>query len=170
APPPRLRIQPPRRAGQRPPLRARPHALTMTRLACLVLCALLLAGCDVFGSKDDPITDEIFDEGQTDPTLVEDVGYVALTPFFTQGAFGAFERPTDVFVGYDRFIYVGDRQGLHVLDLAGRPQNHLGQIGDQPLRDIEAIVQDRRLDVYIAARRDTTIDGRTWNLPVVYRV
>lgn len=136
----------------------------------LALCALLLAGCDVLGSKEDAITDEIFEEGQTDPTLIEDVGYVALTPFFTQSALGELDRPTDVFVGHDRFIYVGDRRGLHVLDLAGRPQAVIEEIEGQELRGIEAVVQDRRLDVYVAARRDTTIDGRTWHLPVVYRL
>ena len=156
----------------------------------LLLLALGLAGCDVFGSKDDAITDEIFDEGETDPTLVEDVGYVALSPFFTQTMPGALDAPTDVAVGYDRFLYVADRQGLHVLDLAGRPQAFVGEIGwtdeggapatdsagveipnvIKPLRDVTSITQDRRLDLYVAARRDTTIDGRTWDLPVVYRI
>lgn len=140
-------------------------------LALLALAALpLLAGCDVLGSKDDAITDEIFEEGETDPTLVEDVGYVALSPFFTQTMPGTLDAPTDVYVGYDRFLYAADRQGLHVLDLAGRPQAFIGDLQDQPLRDITSVVQDRRLDVYVAARRDTTIEGRTWDLPVVYRL
>ncbi len=160
------------------------------RALLLVFLAVGLAGCDVFGSKDDAITDEIFEEGETDPTLVEDVGYVALSPFFTQTMPGAFDAPTDVYVGYDRFLYAADRRGLHVLDLAGRPQAFLDEIGwtdadgnpvadstgavhpeiVQPMRGITAVVQDRRLDVYVAARRDTTIDGRTWDLPVVYRI
>ncbi len=138
--------------------------------ALLALAVLVFAGCDVFGSKDDAITDEIFDEGQTDPTLVEDVGYVALSPFFTQTLPGTLDAPTDVFVGYDRFIYVADTRGLHVLDLAGRPQAFVADLAGQPLRDLTAIGQDRRLDLYVAARRDTTIEGRTWDLPVVYRI
>jgi hypothetical protein len=136
----------------------------------LALAALVFAGCDVFGSKDDPITDEIFEEGETDPTLVDDVGYVALAPFFTQTLNGALEAPTDVFVGYDRFIYVADTTGLHVLDLAGRPQNFIPELLGQPLREIESIMQDPRLDLYVAARRDTTIEGRVWDLPVIYRL
>ena len=145
-------------------------------LACLAL-ALALAGCDsVFGSKDDPTTDEIFDEGAVDPTLPSEVGYVPLNPFYTQGANGGpLQRPTDVYVGFDELIYVGDEQGLHVLDLAGRPQAFLGEIGweggaSQPLRGVTAVVQDRRFDVLVAARRDTTVGGRTWDLPVVYRI
>ena len=132
---------------------------------------LVLTGCDgVFGSKDDATTDEIFDEGQVDPTLLDEVGYVPLNPFYTQGAMGTFDRPVDVYVGYDELIYVADAAGLHVLDLAGRPQRLVSAVGGQPLRDITAIVQDRSLDVLVAARRDTTLDGQTWDLAVVYRL
>ena len=56
--------------------------------AALLLLALLLplglVGCDsVFGSKDNVTTDEIFDEGAVDPTLLDEVGYV---PFAQLGA------------------------------------------------------------------------------------
>ncbi|HYE95015.1 MAG TPA: hypothetical protein VD962_02300 [Rubricoccaceae bacterium] len=158
----------------------------MARFLFLAVLTLALTGCDaLFGSKGDDVTDEILDEGQTDPTLPDEVGYVPLTPFYTQGALGALDAPQDVYVGYDELLYVVDRQGLHVLDLAGRPQGFLGEIGwpgqaPQSLRDVEAVVQDRRLDVYIAARRDTTVAGAACNrypgepercdLPVVYRI
>lgn len=145
-----------------------------------LLALVALSGCDAFlGSKSDPTTDDIFEEGETDPTLFDDVGYVPLNPFYTQGFGGPLDAPVDVYVGYDEFIYVGDRRGLHVLDLAGRPQFLLDQIAGQPLRDITAVVQDRRLDVYIAARRDTTVAGancpsggdpQQCDLAVVYRV
>ena len=165
--------------------------MTLRLAACCAL-ALLLSGCDaLFGSKEDGTTDEIFEQGQIDPTLVDDVGYVPLVPAFTQGAMGTFDAPTDVYVGYDELVYVADRNGLSVLDLAGRPQFLLSEIGYdtdgdgtadaevQPLRDITAVVQDRRLDVYIAARRDTTVAGancpsaggpEACDLAVVYRV
>ncbi len=137
----------------------------------LSLAALTLVGCDaVLGSKDDDITDEIFDEGQTDPTLLDDVGYVPLFPFFEQSAAGTFERPTDVFVGYDEFIYVTDENGLHVLDLAGRPVNLVDEVAGQPLGTPGCVTQDRRLEVYVCARRDTVVADRTWNLAVVYRL
>lgn len=147
----------------------------------LLLCALVaLSGCDaLFGSKADPTTEEIFEEGQTDPTLVDDVGYVPLNPFYEQGVGGAFDAPTDVYVGYDEFVYVADARGLHVLDLAGRPQFLLDDVAGQPLRDVTAIVQDRRLDLYVAARRDTTVagaecpssgGGEACDLAVVYRI
>lgn len=151
----------------------------MVRLPLLLSALVLVSGCDAaFGSKTDPTTNEIFDEGQTDPTLVDDVGYVPLNPFYTQGVGGPFDRPTDVYVGYDEFIYVADARGLHVLDLAGRPQFLLSEVAGQPLRDITAVTQDRRLDVYVAARRDTTVagadcpssGGTQCDLAVVYRI
>jgi hypothetical protein len=157
-----------------------PRTVTAAWLVVLVGLAVALAGCDAaFGSKTDPTTEEIFEEGQTDPTLVDDVGYVPLNPFYTQGVGGAFVRPVDVYVGYDEFVYVADDRGVHVLDLAGRPQFLLSEVAGQPLRDITAIVQDRRLDLYVAARRDTTVAGadcpsggnpEACDLAVVYRI
>ena len=149
-------------------------------LLLVALAAVAASGCDAaFGSKSDPTTDEIFDEGETDPTLVDDVGYVPLTPFYEQGVGGPLQNPVDVYVGYDEFIYAADDRGVHVLDLAGRPQFLLSDVAGQPLRDITAIVQDRRLDLYVAARRDTTVagavcpssgGGESCDLAVVYRI
>ena len=116
---------------------------------------------------------------------MDDVGYVPLSPFYTQTTTGAFDAPVDVAVGYDELLYVADRAGVHVLDLAGRPRFLLSELGNvagelvQPLRDVTAITQDRLLDLYIAARRDTTVVGaecpsggdlEACDLPVVYRV
>lgn len=140
-------------------------------LALLVASVVFLAGCDaLFGAKDDPTTREIFEEGESDPSLFEEVAYVPMFPFFTQSATGGtFQRPTDVFVGYDQFVYVTDQQGLHVLDRAGRGLNFISDAAGQPIRNAGCVMQDRRFDVYVCARRDTTIEGRTWDLSVVYR-
>ena len=175
---------------------------TWRHLGRLPLAILLLAtglsGCDAFGSKDDDTTDEIFEQGQTDPTFVDDVGYVPLQPAYDQGVNGAFNAPVDVAIGYDELLYVADADGLHVLDLAGRPRFLLSEIPAyidemdpadpnddvelspaQPLRGITAITQDRRFDVYVAARRDTTVAGANCpsggnpeqcDLAVVYRI
>jgi DNA-binding beta-propeller fold protein YncE len=139
-------------------------------LPLILAVALVSSGCDVlFGSKFDPTTDEIFDAGRIDPRLVEDVGYVPLTPFFELGMNGQFQSPRDIYIGYDEFIYVVDDDGLHVLDLAGRPQYLFDMAGGQPLRGT-SVIQDRRFHVYVTARRDTTIGGMNWNLPVIYRI
>jgi hypothetical protein len=137
----------------------------------IAVLAVTTAGCDtLFGSKQDETTEEIFEEGRTPPGFVDEVSYVPLNPFFEQGANGQpLDAPQDVYVGYDRFLYVVGEAGLHVLDRAGRPQTFVDEAAGQPLRDPHAVIQDRRLRLYVAARRDTTIGGMDWNLPVVYQ-
>ncbi len=133
----------------------------------MVIVALPFAGgCDtIFGSKYDETTEEIFDEARTDPTQFREVEYVPLFPFYTTGGDGSpLENPTDVYVGFDQFIYVTDARGLHVLDLAGRPANFIEIPGGAT-----SVVQDRRFSLYVTAHRDTTLLGRTWNLPVVMK-
>jgi hypothetical protein len=132
-------------------------------LYLLLLPALLLHGCDVFGSKDDATTDAIFEAGQQDPTLLNEVEYVPLFPFFTGGGDGQpLDAPQDVYAGFDGLLYVVDARGLHVLDLSGRAATFL------PIpAGGTSVIQDRRLHVFVTARRDTTLGGRTWNLPVV---
>lgn len=130
----------------------------------LLAAALFAAGCDgLLGSKSDVTTDEIFDAGRSEPGLFREVEYVPLFPFFTQAGDGAaLQTPRDVYVGYDEFIYIVDARGLHVLDLAGRGVNFVPIEGGGT-----SVVQDRRMHVYVTARQDTTLNGRTWNLPVV---
>ena len=65
-------------------------------------------------------------------------------------------------MGYDEFIYVADSRGLHVLDLAGRAAGFIAINGGAT-----SVTQDRKLDIYVTARRDTLLNGQTWNLPVV---
>lgn len=131
----------------------------------LLVAVAGLAGCDsLLGSKSDETTEEIFEAGRIPPGLVSEAEYVPLFPFFRQGGDGQpLEAPQDVYVGYDELIYLVDARGLHGLDLAGRPAFFL------PLDGASSVIQDRRLHVYVTARRDTTLAGRTWNLPVVYR-
>lgn len=144
-----------------------------TRSCYIIILSLLAAGitatgCDsIFGSKDNDTTGEIFEEGRIDPTLEQTDGYAALTPFWTD-----FNQPTDVFVGFDGFVYVTDAEGVHALDRADLA----------PRRTIElpgavSVTQDRMLNLYVTARYDTVISDlpgdrgeHTWNLPAVYKI
>lgn len=138
---------------------------TFTYSILLLLLALTASACsDFFGSKGDSVTDDVFEEGRIDPLAAEDVvGYAAITPFWD-----GFDAPTDVAVGYDELVYVTDAEGLHVLDRAGRRYQTI------PLDGATAVVQDRRFNVFVAARRDTVIQelnpDLTWNLPVIYKI
>jgi hypothetical protein len=144
----------------------------MPRFLSLALLGLafVAAGCDVFGSKDDATTDDIFRQGRIDPNAVSEIGYVPVQPFFTQGVGGAFQAPMDVYVGFDQFVYVVDTRGVHVLDRAGRPQFLMDRALGQAFHDVQSVIQDRRFHVYVTARRDTTVENRTRRLPVVYRI
>ncbi|WP_340105252.1 hypothetical protein [Rhodohalobacter sp. 8-1] len=137
-------------------------------ISLFLLIALGFYGCDnIFGSKDNSTTEEIFEEGRIDPTLEQTDGYAALTPFW-----GDFNAPTDVFVGFDGFVYVTDAEGVHALDRADLA----------PRRTIElpgavSVTQDRLLNLYVTARYDTVVSelpgergDQTWNLPAVYKI
>lgn len=130
-----------------------------------IISGFSLNSCDtIFGTKNDAVTDEIFKEGRQDPNLIqEEVGYAALLPFWDD-----FSSPTDVYVGYDELVYVTDETGLHVLDRAGR------RFAVYELDGAVSVVQDRNLNVYVAARIDTIIQAVdpdiVWNLPAVYKL
>jgi hypothetical protein len=137
----------------------------LKHILLILVIAVSITACDqLLGTKTDAMTDDIFEQGRQDPNLVvEEVGYAAITPFWT-----GFDRPTDVFVGYDELVYVTDARGLHVLDRAGRAGNFI------PLRGAVSVTQDRLLNVYVSARTDTIITAVnpniTWDLAAVYKI
>lgn len=132
----------------------------------LVIATVFIASCDqLLGSKGDETTDEIFEEGRQDPNLVVDeVAYAALLPFWDD-----FDKPTDVYVGYDELVYVTDAEGVHVLDRAGRKYDTIEIDGGAT-----SVTQDRLLNLYVTARYDTVITAVdpdiTWNLAAVYKI
>lgn len=134
-------------------------------IGLIVVSAGLLYGCDnIFGAKDNETTDEIFEEGSIDPTLETVEGYAPVLPFWYD-----FDAPTDIFVGFDRFVYVTDNEGLHLLDRAD-----LNPRITVELDGANAVTQDRLLNIYVSARIDTVIESVdpniTWNLPAVFKI
>ena len=137
----------------------------LIHIIALFSITISLSSCDdIFSSKSNRDTDEIFDEGRIDPTLENIDGYAPVLPFW-----GGFDAPTDVHVGFDEFVYVTDASGIHLLDRAD-----LSPRVTIPLRGAVAITQDRLLNVYVAARIDTVIEsidpGITWDLPAVFKI
>ncbi len=132
----------------------------------LILAVLLVAGCDnLLGSKQDGTTDEIFEAGRTDPGFLEEAEYVPLFPFFEESANGGgFNEPKDVYVGYDELLYVVDADGLHIIDIAGRPAGFVPIPGGAT-----TVIQDRQFNVFVTARRDTVVGNQSWSLPVVLK-
>ncbi len=131
----------------------------------LILFALfstvLFSGCeDLFGSKTDDITDEIIEEGRIDPEQESVDGYAPVLPFWED-----FDQPTDVYIGFDTFVYVTDGEGLHLLDRAD-----LGPRQTISMRGATSVTQDRKLTLFVAARDSIFIPERndSYDLPVVY--
>ncbi len=124
---------------------------------------VLMPACEfLFGSREDSVIDEIFEQGSIDPELFnEQVGYVPILPIWTD-----FIDPIDVYVGYDEMVYVVDAQGLKVLDQAGVLHRTI------PIPGAVEVVQDRRLHTYVAGRVNIDVDGDgiPENLAAVYRL
>lgn len=135
----------------------------------LLISSLTFSSCeDMFGTKDDDITDNIFEEGRQDPNNVDEVvGFSSLLPFWD-----GFVNPKDVFVGYDELVYVVDDIGLHVLDLAGRRFRTL------EFRDASDVTMDRNLNVFVSARDSIAVPKNVngqeqlvnFDLPVIYKL
>lgn len=114
----------------------------------------------LFGDKDDESTNEIFEQGRIDPTLVpQNVGYVPVLPFFE-----GFSNPVDVYVGYDEMVYVVSDEGVHVLDQKGTRHRLI------PIPNATDVVQDRRLHLYVAGRVKQNVGGQDFMLPAVYHI
>ncbi len=130
-----------------------------------VLLGLVGTGCDsIFGSKTDTATDEIFEVGKIDPSLENIDGYAPVLPVWS-----GFDEPTDIHVGFDTFVYVTDKRGVHLLDRADlSPRQTI------PFDGAVAVTQDRLLNVYVAARIDTVMqqsgNSVTYNLPAVFKI
>jgi hypothetical protein len=133
------------------------------KIYIIILVSIALSSCDfLFGTTEDEVANEIFEEGAIDPELIPaEIGYVPVQPFWT-----GFSNPVDVYAGYDEMIYVVDDNGLNVLDQAGTLHNIIFIPGATD------VVQDRRLHTYVLGRVDVDVDddGITENLAAVYHL
>lgn len=130
-----------------------------------LIIVLLIGSCDqIFNSKNNDDTKEIFDEGRINPTLEKLDGYAPVQPFWS-----GFDAPEDVHIGFDEFVYVTDANGLHLLD-----RGDLSPRITISLDGATAVTQDRLLNVYVSARIDTIIKSIdptiTWNLPAIFKI
>ena len=130
-----------------------------------LIIVLLIGSCDqIFNSKDNDDTKEIFDEGRINPTLEKLDGYAPVQPFWS-----GLDVPEDVHIGFDEFVYVTDANGLHLLD-----RGDLSPRITISLDGATAVTQDRLLNVYVSARIDTIIESIdptiTWNLPAIFKI
>lgn len=128
--------------------------------ASLLMLVAVINGCNdtIFGEKGPNIGEEF---PPLPPTDAKPIEFIQLAPEWT-----GFNHPEDVMVGYDELIYVADTRNNRIvqLDINGTV---LGWIAvPQPV----ALAQDRKLDLLVAGRKDTTIGGQTITLACIYRI
>lgn len=135
--------------------------MTILRTYWWLLLLPLMQGCNfLFGTKEDPTVDEIFEQGAIDPNLnPQNVGYVPILPIWE-----GFINPVDVLVGFDEMVYVVDDRGLHVMDQTGSIFETIAIPG------ATEVIQDRRLHTYVVGRVTVDIDGQPRNLTAVYHL
>ncbi|MEM9984161.1 MAG: hypothetical protein AAF804_03610, partial [Bacteroidota bacterium] len=115
-----------------------------------------LSGCEgFFGTRTsiDFLDEPTFDERQ--------VAYVPIQPVWDGIGY-----PIDVIAGYDELIYVADSVSSEIIsfDQAGNETGRFFVPG------LQAIAQDRQLNLYATGTKDTTIDGVDFTLAALYRV
>lgn len=124
-------------------------------LFLLILC-LLTAACEgFFGKRTDAafLDIPVYDQRQ--------VAYVPIQPVID-----GLVRPVDVIAGWDQLIYVADAGTEEIIsyDQSGNEQGRFTVPG------LNAIAQDRRLDILALGRKDTNINGTDFSLPAIYRI
>ncbi len=133
--------------------------ITSTLLRCFLLLSIGigLTGCEgYFGEKTDLDFIEIPDFSN------RQVAYVPILPVLD-----AFQRPTDICVGFDQLIYVVDSATEEViaLDEAGR------EVGRLFVPGARSVAQDRRFDLLVIGEHDTLVNATTTlTFSAIYRI
>ncbi|MDH7515117.1 MAG: hypothetical protein QHI48_04495 [Bacteroidota bacterium] len=93
--------------------------------------------------------------------------YGDTTYVLQQPVWNGFDRPTDILVGREPFVYVADagNDRIAMLDLSGHLVGY-----SQPLRNPIAVAQDYRLDLLVCAEFDTVIAGTPVTFGAIYRI
>lgn len=120
----------------------------------IVISALLFTNCvDKFVAPDNSPSDG--------NQVINDTLYIQQTPVWT-----GFNRPQDVIVGKETFIYVADTDNdrIVMLNLAG----HF--IGERQIKRPIAIAQDFQLNLIVCAEFDTLINGSNLTYSAVFKL
>jgi hypothetical protein len=101
------------------------------------------------------------DVGDENVNVGGDTVFVMLNPVWE-----GFNKPQDIMVGREPFIYVADTENDRVVML-----NLDGQILSQrSIKHPVALAQDHRLNLIVCAQFDTTISGQTQTFSAVYKL
>lgn len=92
---------------------------------------------------------------------ISDTIYVKQNPDWT-----GFNKPEDIIVGHEPFIYVADTYNDRIVMM-----NVAGQVlGAKKIKHPVALAQDYRLNLIVCAKFDTTINGQPASFSAVYKI
>ena len=123
----------------------------------LIFAGLMVISCE---NKLD-LTDIVKDSKDKQITNISDTVYIQQSPIWT-----GFNKPEDIIVGREPFIYVADTQNdrIVMLDVSGKV------LGSKAIKHPIAIAQDYRLNLIVCAQFDTTINSNQVTFSAVYKI
>ncbi|MCX6148952.1 MAG: hypothetical protein NTX22_00340 [Ignavibacteriales bacterium] len=128
------------------------------KLSLLFLFALILVGgCSNEKLDLNKITNSVPAAGGK----LSDTVYIKLNPDWT-----GFNKPEDIIIGREPFIYVADTYNdqIVMLNLAGQV------LGKCPVKHPVALAQDYQLNLIVCAQFDTLVNGITESVSAVYKI
>jgi hypothetical protein len=125
------------------------------RLTSFILSLIIVNSCT------DKFDVGVFNSEGGDPNLGGDTLYIQLNP-----AWEGFNKPKDIFIGREPFIYVADTDNDRIVMM-----NLDGQVlGTRFISKPIAITQDFELNLIVCGRLDTTISGQQLSYSAVYKL
>lgn len=123
----------------------------------IVAAGLLLASCNEKSNIIDTLT-----LPKATGQVVSDTNYIQIQP-----AWGGFDSPKDIKIGFDDFLYVAEPKDNRVvmLNLAGATLGY-SQYVKRPV----AIAEDRRFNLIIACEYDTTVNGNVITVAAIAKL
>jgi hypothetical protein len=120
----------------------------------LAVIAFLWSCTDKFDLND-------IDTGDGNVNVSGDTVYIQINP-----EWGGFNRPKDVMVGREPFVYVADTDNDRIVMI-----NLDGQIlGTRSIKKPIALAQDYRLNLIVCAQFDTVVSGQSRTFSAVYKL
>lgn len=120
----------------------------------LVFIAFLLSCTDKFDLNE-------IDTGDGNGNVSGDTVYIQINP-----EWGGFNKPRDVMVGREPFVYVADTDNDRIVMI-----NLDGQIlGTRSIKKPIALAQDYRLNLIVCAQFDTVVSGESRTFSAVYKL
>jgi len=127
--------------------------MKILKIFILILTVIVFSCTDKFKAPDNSVN--------PDNQKIGDTSYVQQFPVWT-----GFNKPQDIIIGKETFLYVADTENDRIVML-----NVAGQIlGTKSIKHPVALDQDYRLNLFVCAQFDTTINGVAQTFSAVYKI